>query len=44
MRKRCLSISTTRAIQMWDQGAEKFGSLKDFDVCGVLEKESRVKG
>jgi hypothetical protein len=29
---------------MRDQGAEKFGSLKDFDVCGVLEKESRVKG
>jgi hypothetical protein len=42
--KRCLSISTTRAIRMRDQGAEKFGSLKDFEVCGVLEKESRVKG
>jgi hypothetical protein len=20
---------------MWDRGAEKFGSLKDFEACGV---------
>jgi hypothetical protein len=29
-RKRCLSVLTTRAIRMWDRGAKKFISLKDF--------------
>jgi hypothetical protein len=38
-RKRCLSISTTCVIQMQDRGAKKFGSLKDFDVCGIHKKE-----
>jgi hypothetical protein len=41
-RERYLSVSTTHAIQTWDRGAKKFGSLKDFEVLGVLEKESRV--
>jgi hypothetical protein len=39
LRKRCLSISTSRVIRTWDKGSEKFRSLKDFEVCGVLEKE-----
>jgi hypothetical protein len=43
-KKRCLFVSTTRAIRTWDQGAEKFESLKDFEVRGVLEKEPRVNG
>jgi hypothetical protein len=38
-RKRCLSISTTHVIQTRDRGAEKFGSLKDFEVRGVHKKE-----
>jgi hypothetical protein len=37
--KKCLSISTTRAIQTRDQGAKMFGSLKDSEVCGVHKKE-----
>jgi hypothetical protein len=24
---------------MWDRGAKKFGSLKDFEVCGIHKKE-----
>jgi hypothetical protein len=28
---------------MWDQGSEKFRSLKDFEVCGILEKEMLCK-
>jgi hypothetical protein len=39
LRKICLSVSTTRAIRTRDQGAEKFGSLKDFEVCNVHKKE-----
>jgi hypothetical protein len=38
-RKRCLSVLTTCAIWRWDQGAKKFGSLKDFDVRGFDKKE-----
>jgi hypothetical protein len=38
-RERCLSILTTRAIRTRDRGAEKFGSLKDFEVCDVHRKE-----
>jgi hypothetical protein len=37
-RKRCISISTTRAIRTWYQGAKKFESLKDFEVCNIQEK------
>jgi hypothetical protein len=43
-KKRCLSVSTTRLIQMRDRGSEKFGSLKDFEVCGILEKELLCNG
>jgi hypothetical protein len=39
LRKRCLSVSTIRAILTRDRGAKKFGSLKDFEVCGVRKKE-----
>jgi hypothetical protein len=35
------SVSTTHAIQTRDRGAKKFESLKDFEVCDVLEKELR---
>jgi hypothetical protein len=38
-KKRCLSVSTARIIQMRDRVAKKFGSSKDFEVHGVLEKE-----
>jgi hypothetical protein len=38
-RKRCISVSTTRAIRTRDRGVEKFGSLKDFEVHGVYKKE-----
>jgi hypothetical protein len=38
-RKRCLSVSTTRAIQTRDQGDKKFRSLKDFEVRDVHKKE-----
>jgi hypothetical protein len=41
LEKRDLSVSTTRAIRTRDRGAKKFGSLKDFEVCGVLKKEPR---
>jgi hypothetical protein len=34
-RKRCLSVSTTRAIRTWNREAKKFGSLKYFDVHSV---------
>jgi hypothetical protein len=44
LRKKCLSVSTTRAIRTWDRGAERFRSLKDFEVHDVLEKELRVNG
>jgi hypothetical protein len=37
--KKCLSVSTTRVIRTWDRGAKKFGSLKDFEVCGIHKKE-----
>jgi hypothetical protein len=33
-RKRCISVSPTRAIRMRDCGAEKWESLKDFEVRG----------
>jgi hypothetical protein len=42
--KRYLSVSTTCAIQLQDRGAEKFGSLKYFDVYGIHEKEPRING
>jgi hypothetical protein len=41
-RKRCLSVSTTRAIRPWDRGAEKIGSLKYFEIHGIQEKEPPV--
>jgi hypothetical protein len=44
LRKRCISVSTTRAIRTRDRGAEKFGSLKHFEVHDILEKEPRVNG
>jgi hypothetical protein len=34
-RKMCLSISTTRAIQPWNQEAEKTATLKYFEVHGI---------
>jgi hypothetical protein len=34
-RKRCLSISTTRAMQPWNQEAEKTATLKYFEVHGI---------
>jgi hypothetical protein len=40
-RKRCLSVSTTHAIRMRDQGTKKVGSLKDFEVYDILKKELR---
>jgi hypothetical protein len=40
-RKRCLYVSTTRAIQTQDQGAKKLGGLKKFVVHSVLKKEPR---
>jgi hypothetical protein len=43
-RKMCLSVSTTYTIRMWDQGAKKLGSSKDFEVCGILKKEPRSNG
>jgi hypothetical protein len=39
LKKKCLSFSSTRAIRMRDQGAEKFRSLKDFEVCVIHKKE-----
>jgi hypothetical protein len=39
LRKRCLFVSTTYAIQTWDRGAKKFGTLKYFEVYGVYKKE-----
>jgi hypothetical protein len=39
LRKICISVSTTHAIRMWDRGAKKFRSLKDFEVCGIHKKE-----
>jgi hypothetical protein len=38
-RKRCISISITRAIRMRDREDEKFGSLKYFEVCNIHKKE-----
>jgi hypothetical protein len=38
-KKRCLSVLTTCTIRMRHRGVKKFGSSKDFDVCGILEKE-----
>jgi hypothetical protein len=37
--KRFLSISSTRVIWLQDWGAEKIGSLKDFEIHSVQEKE-----
>jgi hypothetical protein len=42
--KRCLSVSTTRAIWTRDQEAEKFGDLKYFEVHNIQEKEPRING
>jgi hypothetical protein len=39
LRKRCLSVSTTRAIRRQNRGIEKFESLKYFEVRGVHKKE-----
>jgi hypothetical protein len=38
-RKRCLFVSTTRAICAQDRGAKKFESLKDFEVRDVHKNE-----
>jgi hypothetical protein len=38
-RKKYLSVSTARGIQKQDRGAEKFGSLKYFEVRNVRGKE-----
>jgi hypothetical protein len=38
-RKRCISVLTIHAIRMRDRGAEKFGSLKDFEVYDIHKKE-----
>jgi hypothetical protein len=43
-RKRCLSVLTTRVVWTWDRGTEKIGSLKYFEVCGVLYKEPWIDG
>jgi hypothetical protein len=37
--KGCISISTTRAIRTRDREAKNFGSLKDFEVCGIHKKK-----
>jgi hypothetical protein len=42
--KRCLSVSTTRAIRTPDRGAKKFGSLKDFEVRNIQEKKLEING
>jgi hypothetical protein len=44
LEKRCLSISTTRALWTWDRGVKKLGGLKDFHVCDILKKELRFDG
>jgi hypothetical protein len=44
VRKRCISVSTTSAIRTWDRGAEKFRSLKDFEVRSIQEKEPETNG
>jgi hypothetical protein len=41
-RKRYLSVSTTHGIQMRNQEAKKFGSLKYFEVHSVQGKESKI--
>jgi hypothetical protein len=41
-RKRCLSVSTTHIIQMWNREAEKFESLKYFEVHNIQEKEPEI--
>jgi hypothetical protein len=43
-RKRSLSVSTTHVIRTQDQGSERFGSLKYFEIRGVLEKEPMSNG
>jgi hypothetical protein len=43
-RERWPSVSTTRVIQTWIQGVGEFGSLKDFEIHGVLEREPRSNG
>jgi hypothetical protein len=43
-RKRCISVSTTRAIQTRNQEAKKFGSLKYFEVHNIREKEPEING
>jgi hypothetical protein len=37
-KKKCLSVSTARTIQTRNQGTKR-GSLKDFEVCDIPEKE-----
>jgi hypothetical protein len=44
LRKRCLSVSTTRAIRTRGQETKKFRSLKYFEVRSVPEKEPRING
>jgi hypothetical protein len=44
LRKRCLSVLTTRVIRTRDQGSEKPGSLKDFEVYDILKKEPTSNG
>jgi hypothetical protein len=41
-RKICLSIPAICAIQPRDQGGEKIGSLKYFEICGIREEELPV--
>jgi hypothetical protein len=43
-RKRCLFVSTTRAIRTWNQEAKKFKSLNYFDVHSIQEKEPEING
>jgi hypothetical protein len=38
-RKKCLSVSTSRAIRTQDRGAKKIRSLKDFEVRDIHKKE-----
>jgi hypothetical protein len=37
--KRCISVSTTRAIRTRDREAKKFESLKDFEVRDIHKKK-----
>jgi hypothetical protein len=42
LRKRCISVSTTRTIRTRDREAEKFESLKYFKVHSIQEKEPGI--